>query len=87
MTEEQLKRGNEIAEKINELKMFYEFFAGAEIARTDELIIESERYTDVFLENTKCIVLNIKKYPDLKQIIEKYLTDKIGELERQLEEL
>ena len=86
MTKEQLKQGNEIAIQINELKCFLSAFNDEYGAN----VIEAEyvKRRDEFTGHQKSDrTLELRKYPELSNIIIDYVSNHIKELEKQLEEL
>ena len=85
MTVEQLEKANEILDKINELKMFKKSFfynSGPNIIVAK--YIKPSLMGGGIDEESKIVLSN---FPDLQDLISGYLSDKIEELEKQLEEL
>lgn len=81
MTEEQLKQGNEIATQINELKSFLSAFND----KHGQNVIEAEYVSSDKMWGDR--TLELRKYPELSQMIVNYISNHIKELEKQLEEL
>lgn len=86
MTEEQLKQGNKIVTRINELKCFLSAFGD----KCCENVIEAEymKKRDEFVgREMSSEILELRKYPELSNMIIDYISNHIKELEKQLEEL
>lgn len=86
MTEEQLRKGNEIATQINELKCFLSAFNdeyGANVIEA-EYVKRRDEFTGHQMSDK---TLDLIRYPDLSKLIVSYISDKISNLEKQLEEL
>lgn len=85
MTVEQLNKANEIFGNIKKLKEFKkEFFCESELNIIVTKYISCSVPRGLIDKNVK---LNLDDFPDLKDFISGYLSDKIVELEKQLEEL
>ena len=85
MTVEQVNQANEIIKKIEKLKVFKTAFSQSSSAN---FIVSKYSYYSVlgdFIEKES--KLPLKDFQDLHDFISGYLSDKISELENQLEEL
>ena len=85
MTIEQLEKANEIQDKIKKLKCF----ANAYKCNSGPNVILAKRvlYLPVGDAPYKESRLVLRDFPDLQDFISGYISDKITELEKQLEEL
>lgn len=78
MTIEQLKKGNEIHEKINTFKNFL---------TTQNKHESSYWYLQFWGSDPDVIKYDLNKFPGIKDVVRDYTVKKIAELEKQLEEL
>lgn len=80
MTVEQLEQANEIFKKIKKLKVFKSYAPNIIASRYPVYAGVGDAYVNE-------LKLNLDDFPDLQDFISGYLSDKIAELEKQLEEL
>lgn len=85
MTEEQLKQGNKIVTRINELKDFLMAFnAKYSTNEIESEYVDDDQFTGRRMGSRG---LELKEYPELSNVISEYISNHIKELEKQLEEL
>lgn len=85
MTIEQLEKGNEIQGKIKKLECFVKAYKCS--SEPNVILAKCVIYPPVGDAVYKESRLALKDFPDLQDFISGYLSDKIAELEKQLEEL
>ena len=85
MTIDQLEQANEIWDKIKKLEEFRKVFHCKQ--EPNVILAEYVIYTVVGEAVYKESRLALKDFPDLQDFISGYLSDKITELEKQLEEI
>lgn len=85
MTIEQLEKANEIRDKIKKLECFEKAYKCS--SEPNVILAKYVIYSSVgeaFYKETR---LALREFPDLQDFISGYVSDKITELEKQLEEL
>lgn len=87
MTLEQLEQGNEICKKIEELKEFKTTFDfRGSTSKASSKVIVAKIYENIY-KIEKEDHFNLNKFPDLCDLISEYISGRIVDLEKQLEEL
>ena len=85
MTIEQLEKANEIRDKIKKLECFVKAYKCS--SEPNAILAKYVIYPQVGEAIYKESRLALRELPDLQDFISGYISDKIAELEKQLEEL
>ena len=85
MTIEQLEKANKISDKIQKLNSFRNAFICK--SKPNRIVAEYDIYLPIGGSVYKDSRIVLDDFPDLQDFISGYLSDKITELEKQLEEL